>query len=63
MQTEQKRQTQDTPEIQESRQKKKGSAVLQPDETPSYAVGFIVAAIFLLGNLLIAAIYFHVINP
>jgi hypothetical protein len=60
MQIEQKRETRETQAIQE---KKKGADVLTPDKTPSYGFGLTLAAVFLLGNLFVAAIYFHVINP
>jgi hypothetical protein len=63
MQTEQEREIRETPEIKEQREQKKGAAVLTPDETPSYPIGLILGGTFLLGNLLVAAIYFHVINP
>lgn len=60
MQTQDKRETQ---QIKEPTEKKKGSAVLTPETTPSFGIGLILALIFLLGNLFVAAIYFHVINP
>jgi hypothetical protein len=63
MQTEQKRETRETPQIKQDRENNKGSAVLRPDKRFSYGFGFILAVVFLLGNLLVAAIYFHVINP
>ncbi len=63
MQIEQKRETRETQAIQEQREKKKGADVLTPDKTPSYGFGLTLAAVFLLGNLFVAAIYFHVINP
>jgi hypothetical protein len=63
MPTETTRETRETQEIKEHREKKKGSAVLTPDETPSFPVGLTLGAIFLAANLLVAAIYFHVINP
>lgn len=63
MPTETKRETRETQEIKEQRENKKGSAVLTPNETPSFPVGLTLGAIFLLVNLLVAAIYFHVINP
>ncbi len=60
MQTQDKRETHP---IQEQREKKKGSAVLTPENTPSFAIGLTLAVVFLIGNLFVAAIYFHVINP
>lgn len=59
-------QVQDKREIADRGQrdaKNNKSAVLSPDKTPSYGIGFVLAIIFLLGNLLVAAIYFHLINP
>ncbi|HEY9652266.1 MAG TPA: hypothetical protein V6C95_16515 [Coleofasciculaceae cyanobacterium] len=58
-------QAQDNREIGDSGQRRareNSSAALTPDKTPSYGIGFILALIFLLGNLLVAAIYFHLIN-
>lgn len=59
-------QAQDKREIADSGQrnaKNNSSVVLSPDKAPSYGMGFILALIFLLGNLLVAAIYLHLINP
>lgn len=63
MQTEQKRETRETPEINAAREKKKGSAVLTRDMKPSFSFGIVLGTVFLAINLFVAAIYFHVINP
>jgi hypothetical protein len=63
MPTSEKRQTQETEQVQQEREKKLGSDVLTEEKTPSYGFGFTLGAVFLLLNLLVAAIYFKVINP
>ena len=63
MPTQTTRETRETQEIKERREEKKGSAVLTPNETPSFPIGLTLGAIFVAANLIVAAIYFHVINP
>lgn len=62
MQAQEKSDTREIPEGSLYRAKKNTSGVLTPDRTSSYGTGFILALIFLLGNLLVAAIYFHLLN-
>lgn len=62
MQAQDKTDTREIPQGSQYRPKKNSSAVLTPDRTSSYGIGFILALIFLLGNFLVAVIYFHLIN-
>ena len=49
--------------IAEKKATKPSDNVLTPKQTPSYAFGIGVAAVFLAINFLIATIYFGIINP
>lgn len=62
MQAQEKRDTREIPERSLYRATKNRGGVLTPDRTSSYGTGFILALIFLLGNLLVAVIYFHLLN-
>ncbi|HEY9726784.1 MAG TPA: hypothetical protein V6D50_10085 [Chroococcales cyanobacterium] len=42
---------------------KKNSALLASDPTPAFGLGFVVAIVFLLGNLLVAVLFLQVFNP
>ena len=48
--------------IKVSSDEKKNSAILASDPTPAFGLGFIMAIIFLLGNLLVAALFLQVFN-
>lgn len=48
--------------IKVSSDEKKNSDILASDPTPAFGLGFIVAIIFLLGNLLVAALFLQVFN-
>lgn len=49
--------------LTEEQKKKSSDHVLIPKNTPSYPFGITLAVVLLLGILLIAAIYFHIITP
>ena len=63
MQTEQMRETRETPQIKKQREQTEGSGVITPDEKPSFGYRLILALSFLAINFVVAGIYFHVINP
>jgi hypothetical protein len=62
MPTQETKQTRSAPEINVS-DEKKNSAILASDPTPAFGLGFTMAVVFLLGNLLVAALFLQVFNP
>lgn len=62
MPTQDTKPTRTTQVIKVSPDEKKNSAILASDPTPAFGLGFIVAIVFLLGNLLVAALFLQVFN-
>lgn len=63
MPTQKTKPTRSAQAINTSPKEKKNSTILASDPTPAFGLGFIVAIVFLLGNLLVAALFFQVFNP
>lgn len=63
MPTQEKKQARSAQEIKVSPAENKNSAILASDPTPAFGLAFIMAIVFLLGNLLVAALFFQVFNP
>ena len=63
MPTQETKQTRLAPEIKLSPDEKKNSAILASDPTPAFGLGFTMAVVFLLGNLLVAVLFLQVFNP
>ena len=49
--------------IKASPDEKKNSALLASDPTPAFGLGFVMAIVFLLGNLLVAVLFLQVFTP
>lgn len=63
MPTQETKQTRSAQDIKVSPAENKNSAILASDPTPAFGLGFVVAIVFLLGNLLVAALFLQVFSP
>lgn len=63
MPTPETKQTRSAQKIKVPPDEKKNSAILASDPTPAFGLGFVVAIVFLLGNLLVAVLFLQVFNP
>lgn len=63
MPTQETKQTRSVQEIKVSPDETKNSAILASDPTPAFGLGFTVAVVVLLGNLIVAALLLQVFNP